>query len=153
MIAGLEGVTVTDTSVGGPIVSIAMPLIDPEPAAMVVVPTVTPLASPAAETVAIAGAEELHVTDVVTFCEEPSLKVPAAVNCCFVPSAIDWFAGVTAIDTSTAGLTVRVAEPLTPADVAAIVVLPTLTPATVPLLETVATAGDEELQVTVVVRF
>src|SRR5260221_8610561 len=39
-------------------------------------------------------------------CVELSLNVPVAVNCCVAPLATDGFAGVTAIDTSTAGVTV-----------------------------------------------
>jgi len=63
------------------------------------------------------------------------------------------FAGVTAIETRAAALTVRVVDPLTVPKVAATVVVPTPVPVATPPLEIVATAGDEELQVTVLVRF
>jgi len=76
-----------------------------------------------------------------------------------VPSAIDGFVGVTAIDTSTTGVTVNVVEPLmpVPASVAVIVVVPVATlvarPSLPPALLTVAVAGVPELHVTAVVRF
>jgi len=66
---------------------------------------------------------------------------------------IDGFAGVTAIETTVAGVTVRVVDPLTVPELAATVVVPTPVPVARPTLEMVATAGAEELQVTVLVRF
>jgi hypothetical protein len=47
------------------------------------------------------------------------------VNCCVVPLATDGFAGVAAIDTNAAAVTVKVADPLTVPDVAEIVAWPT----------------------------
>jgi len=75
------------------------------------------------------------------------------VNCWVVPDVIEGFAGVTAIDTRVAAVTVRVVDPLTVPELAPIVVVPTVAPVARPPLEIVATAGDEELQVTVLVRF
>jgi hypothetical protein len=46
------------------------------------------------------------------------------VNCSVVPSGITGIAGVTAIETSTAGLMVSVVEPLIVPDVAVTAVLP-----------------------------
>jgi len=79
--------------------------------------------------------------------------VPVAVNCWLVPSAIDGFAGVIAIETRAALVTVRVVEPLTVPELAAIVVVPVPAPVASPALEIAATAGKEELQVTVPVMF
>jgi hypothetical protein len=66
-------------------------------------------------------------------------------------------AGVTARDTSVAGVTVRVVDPERPPDVAVMVVEPAVTEVASPLdpdaLLMVATAAAEEPQVTVVVRF
>ena len=80
----------------------------------------------------------------------PSVKVPVAVNCCWAPSTMDAFAGVTAIETSVAGLTVMVAEALTEAEEIAIVVLPGLkvsaSPCVPPELLIVATLAFVELQ-------
>ena len=95
----------------------------------------------------------------VRSCVVLSVYVPVAVNCCSVPGAIDGFAGVTAIDTRTAGVTVSVVEPLipVPGSVAVIVVAPVevleASPSLPPALLMVATAGEDEVQVTVVVRF
>ncbi len=57
----------------------------------------------------------------------PSLKVPVAVNCCVVPRAIAGLAGVTAIDTRAAAVTVSVVEPETEPEVAVMVVDPAAT--------------------------
>jgi hypothetical protein len=79
--------------------------------------------------------------------------VPVAVNCWFVPNAIDGFGGVIAIETRAALVTVRVVDPLTVPELAAIVVVPVPLPVAKPPLEIVAAAGEEELQVTVPVMF
>jgi len=79
--------------------------------------------------------------------------VPVAVNCWFVPDTTDGFTGVTAIETRVAVVTVRVVDPLTVPELAATVVVPMPVPVARPPLEMVATPGDEELQVTVLVRF
>jgi hypothetical protein len=79
--------------------------------------------------------------------------VPVAVNCWFVPNAIEGVAGVTAMDTRAAAVTVRVVDPLTVPELAATMVVPTPVPVARPPLEIVATPGDEELQFTVLVRF
>jgi len=70
-----------------------------------------------------------------------------------VPNAIEGFTGVTAIETRAAPVTVRVVDPLTVPELAAIVVLPVPFPVARPTLEIVATAGKEELQLTVPVMF
>ena len=79
-----------------------------------------------------------------------------AVNCREVPLAMEGAAGVTAMDTRVAEVTVKVVEPETLPRVALMVVLPALTPVARPsllaALEMLATAGAEEAQVTVVVR-
>jgi hypothetical protein len=79
--------------------------------------------------------------------------VLVAVNCWLVPDVIEGFAGVTAIDTRVAVVTARVVDPLTVPKLAPTVVVPTPFPVARPPLEIVATPGDEELQVTVLVRF
>jgi len=75
------------------------------------------------------------------------------VNCWVAPAAIGGFAGVTAIETRVAAVTVSVVDPLTVPELAPIVVVPTLLPVARPPAEIVATAGDDELHVTVLVRF
>ena len=76
-----------------------------------------------------------------------------AVNCCVAPLLMDVFAGVTAMDSSTGGVTVRPVEPLIEPEVAMIVVLPVPAPAASPALVIVATEVLLELQVTEPVRF
>lgn len=79
--------------------------------------------------------------------------MPVAVNCCFVPNAIEELLGVTAIETRAAVVTVRVVDPVTVPELAAMVVTPTPVPVANPPLEIVATPICEELQFTAPVRF
>ena len=86
-----------------------------------------------------------------------SEKVPIALNCCAVPLAMLGIAGMTAMDTRVAPVTVNVVAPEMPPNVAVIVVLPAAdelaNPREAAALLTVATPGLEEPQVTEVVRF
>jgi hypothetical protein len=61
-------------------------------------------------------------------------------------------AGVTEIEVNTAAVTVSVADPLIVPDVAVMVAVPWATLVASPLLLTVATDADEEVQVAVLVR-
>jgi hypothetical protein len=134
----LAGVTAMETSVGVT-VRLVEPLIDPKVALMFVLPAVTAVARPALM-VATVVLVEVQDTVLVRFCVLPSLYVPVAVNCWVVPLAIEVLAGVTAIDTNAAGVTVRVAVPLIELlalDV--MVVLPGATPVATPLALTVPT--------------
>ena len=76
------------------------------------VPVATAVASPPVEMVATLVVTELQLAVPVKFCVELSEKVPVAVNCSVAPFAIEGFAGVTAIDTSVAAVTVRVVDPV-----------------------------------------
>ena len=79
-----------------------------------------------------------------------------ALNCCVVPLAMEGLAGVTAMDTRVAEVTVKVVELETAPRVALMVVVPALTPVARPslpkALEMLPTAGADEAQVTVAVR-
>lgn len=75
-----------------------------------------------------------------------------AVNGCVVPSGIEGIAGVTAIETSTAGLTVSVVEPLIDPELALTLVLPTATLAASPWAFTVAMVLSAAVQVEELVR-
>jgi hypothetical protein len=121
---GIAGVTAIETRTAGVTVSVVKPLIAPEVAATLVLPTATLVASPCALTVAMVVSAVLQVTAFVRFRVLPSLYVPVAVNCCVVPSAIEALAGLIEIDVRTAGVTVNVAEPLIVPDVAVIIALP-----------------------------
>ena len=76
-----------------------------------------------------------------------------AVNCCVPPLIIEGLAGVTAMETSTGAVTVRLVEPVIEPDTAEIVVLPVATPVASPAPLIVPTAVLVELQVTELVRF
>jgi len=149
---GFVGVTAIDTSTAGVTVSVVEPLTLPEVAWIVVLPADTLVAIPAAEIVATPVLLELQVTDPVMFNVLLSLYVPVAVNCCVPPFAIEGFAGVTAIDTSTA-VTVNGVDPLILPSVAWIVVLPVNTPLARPVALIVATDVLLDPQVTELVRF
>jgi len=83
-----------------------------------------------------------------------SVYVPVAVNCSVVPFAIEGFAGVTAIDTSVAAVTVNVSAGLvTPFSDAVICDVPTPIPVAKPAELIVATPGVPDTQVACVVRF
>ncbi len=98
---------------------------------IVAVPSPSLLANPcvgaALLIVPTAGVSELHCTVPVMFCVLPSVYVPVAVKACVAPSGIVGIAGVTAIDTSTAGLIVSVVEPLIVPEVAVTMVFPKAT--------------------------
>ena len=132
------------------------PVVDPEVALMLAAPTVTLTASPLF-TVAADGLSDNHVAEAVKSCVLPSVKVPVAVNCWVVPSAIESACGVTAIDTSAAVVTVTTVVPLTVPDVALMLVVPVAAAVAKPcvfgalLIE--ATDGLSELHCTVEVRF
>ena len=71
-----------------------------------------------------------------------------------LPAGIDAVAGVTAIETKTAGVTLRITPgEVTPPRLAAIVADPVATPVAKPAEFMVAVAVLEEVQVTPVVKF
>jgi hypothetical protein len=91
----------------------------------------------------------------VKSCVVPSEKVPVAVSCTVVSLASEGFTGVITIEARTAGVTVTVVDPETPALVAVMVAVPTLIVVTeppMPALPTTATVGDDECQAAVFVR-
>ena len=80
-IDGFTGVTAIDCRVAAVTVRVVEPLIAPDVALIVEVPTPAPVARPAALMVAVVLVPDDHVTVLVRFCVEPSLNVPVAVNC------------------------------------------------------------------------
>ena len=82
------------------------------------VPIPAAVTDPPAVIVATLLVCEVQVTELVRFCVELSENVPVAVNCSELPFAMERLGAVTAIDTSTAGVTVSVADPLTAPDAA-----------------------------------
>jgi hypothetical protein len=148
----LAGVTAIDTRVAGVTVTGALPVTDPEVALTVAAPVPTAVATPVAgSTASVWLSEEPQVT-VVNTCVLPSSKVPVAVNCCAVPRASDTGEGVTEIETSRVGTTVKVAVPLNAPTVAVMVVVPAASVSATPELSMVATLLADELQVTPAAR-
>jgi len=76
-----------------------------------------------------------------------SLKAPTAVNCLVVPTAMLEFAGVTAIETRLAEVTVSDAVPLTPPDVAVMVTIPLPVLLANPVASMLVTDVEDEDQV------
>ena len=81
------------------------------------------------------------------------LYVPVAVNCSVAPEVTEGLAGVTAMDTNVAAVTVSVVEPLIEPEVAVIAVVPCVELVAKPAALIVATLVVPELHVTVEVRF
>jgi hypothetical protein len=128
-----------------------VPLTDPDVAVIVVVPPLTPAASPLELMLATELADELHVTD-VNSCVLPSSKLPTALNCCCVPTAIEGVAGLTEIEVKFAATTVSVEVSVNEPKVAVIVVCPAATVVASPEPAIVATEVEDEVQVTPVLR-
>lgn len=96
--------------------------------------------------------EELQTATEVRFCVVPSVYIPVAMNCCFVPLAMLVLTGVIEMEPSVAGETVRFVEPDRPPAEAVIVVVPVARAAASPELLMVAIAVLVDVQVDVAVR-
>src|SRR5580658_8768120 len=148
------GVTATATSTAGVTVRAAVPGMPDEVAVMVTAPVATPVARPwepdALETVAVPFADDDQVTLSVRFCVVRLEYVPVAANCTVWPTPRDTTGGVTAMATSTAGVTVRAAVPgmSVTGSVAVMVTAPVATPVARPPEETVAVALLDDAQLT-----
>jgi len=142
-------------------VSVEVPETPLHEAAITVEPALTAVASPfepaALLTVATPVLEELQVAEAVRSCVVPLENVPVALNCSVVPLAMEGLTGVTAMEDSVAAVTVSVVDPEIAPDAAVIVVEPVATgvasPFELPALLMLAMVVDDELHVTVVVRF
>jgi hypothetical protein len=150
-IVEFAGATVSDTRLAPVTVKVAVPLTDPEAAVIVVVPVCRPAASPVESTVATVVDDDDQVAG-DSACVLPSSKLPIAVNCTFVPTAIDGVAELTEIEIRCAATTVRSAVSLSAPTVAVIVVAPAPTVVAIPAPSMVATEVEEELQVTPLVK-
>ncbi len=135
----------------------ALPLTVPRVAEMFVVPILRPVARPLTVIEAMLVTDDFQVTTPVTFCTLPSEKFPVAVNCCAIPRGMLGLAGVTAIEVTTAEVTLRVVDPEIAPRVAEMLVLPAASAFASPcvgmLALIVAAAVFEEFQVTLPVRF
>lgn len=145
---GLTGVTTIVATVST--AKVAEPVLPANAAVIGVEPMPTAVASPEPLMVAIPVSDELHVANVVKSWDAPFDKLPVAINCCVVSTAIVGLAGVTAIELSAA--TVNVVDPEMLPEVAVMVVEPKATPVASPVLLMVATFISDELHVADVVR-
>jgi hypothetical protein len=127
-IDGFAGATAIDTRAAGPTVNEVVPVTLPEVAEIWDVPCAAPLARPLDVMVATLVSDDVQVAEVLRSCVLPSEYVPVAANACVAPLTIDGFAGETAMDTSTAGPTVRVVLAVSPLDMALICEVPSAVP-------------------------
>lgn len=119
----------------------------PDVAVIVEVPADTAVISPVLEMVATLALPEVHVTVLVTSRVVPSDSVASAVICSVCPVTSVGFAGAIEIAVTIRLLTVSVVLPVTPPEVAEIVVVPVVTEVARPALSMVATLVLEELHV------
>jgi hypothetical protein len=119
-----------------------------------VVPVPAAVAKPEALMVATEEFDDDQVTELVRFCELPSLKVPDAVNWSVVPFAIEVLAAEIVMDCSVAAVTLsaRVLDVI-PLWEAVTLVEPTLCPVASPFALIVATLVLDEVHVTELLMF
>ena len=119
-----SGRIVMEDNVASWTLTVVLPLIEPEVAEIVREPRVKAAANPPGLIDAMVSFEDAQVTVPVMSCVLPSENVPVAVNCWTVPRTRAGFAGVMAIETRIAWVTVRVLDPDTPDSVALMVAEP-----------------------------
>ena len=153
---GLVGVTSIESSTAAVTVSWVEPVIRPVDALTVVAPALIVVARPCEpatfEICATVMSDEAHITCAVRSCVVLSLNVPIAVNCWVRPRGTLGLVGVTAIDSSTAAVTVSSVEPVTVPSDAVIMDTPALLVWTRPVASTVAVVVEPDAQVTCAVR-
>ena len=152
----LLGMTASDARLAAFTVAWVLPLTEPEVAVMVTDPRLRAVAKPPVVIDATRLFEEVHVTVPVMSCVVPSEKFPVAVNCCRVPRGMEGLAGDTTIESKLALVTVRVALEAMLPELAVMIEVPGVNPfasPATPLTSILATAGFDELQLTVDVMF
>ena len=148
----LDGLTAIETRVAAVTVSEAVPLTDPDAAVIVAVPVPTPATSPVVGLMlATELDDEVHVTE-GSNCKLPSSKLPTALNCSSVPAATEGVAGLTVIDVKCAATTVNTEVSVNDPRVAVMVVCPAATVVAKPEFTIVATEGEDDVQVTPLLR-
>jgi len=149
-IVAFPGVTTTEATgagAGALTVICAVPLCPSLVAVIVARPAATAVTVPVGETLAIPGADDAHTTG------RPVSTLPAesratALSDAVPPTVRLVVAGVTATDATGTAVTVIVALPLCPSLVAVMLAFPGEIAVTIPVGDTVATAGDDEVQLT-----
>lgn len=155
-IEGVGGATAIDTSTALLTCATREPVTLPSCALIVALPVAaTAVTRPEVLTVAIPAFEEDQVTPALSVCVVPSEYLPVATSCWLVPFGNVRDDGLKLIESSAAGLTVRVVLPVTPLWVAVIVVVPCNRAVASPIVPVVmlmeATEGTEDDQLTVCV--
>ena len=131
-------VTSIDPNTAGATVNVILPTIAPEVAVMLTDPVAAtafaiPMSGSGIE--ATLSSLEAHLTESVMSCVDPSVYIPVALNSAIEPLGKGSDVLVDkSIDANIAGVTVNVAIPCIPLEVAVIVALPTFTPVATPLL-------------------
>ena len=154
---GITGVMSMACSTAEVTVRVVPPDFPNKAALMKVEPTVTAEARPLLVPMdAKAGSVELHAACVVRSWTVLSVKIPVAVNCWLLPSAMLGLDGITPIDTSAADVIVRVVLPEIVPDIAVMTAEPGAADVAKPLepvvLLTATTVEVDELQMAEVVR-
>lgn len=147
-IRGLAGLTVIAVKCAVETVSPVEPLTEPRAALIVALPAAMLDAKPWPLMDAAEALEEVQSTLALMSCAVESLKLPVAVYCLVVPTAMVELAGVTAIESRVAPVTVSDAVPLTEPDAAVMVVVPAAMPVANPVESTLATEDELDDQVT-----
>jgi hypothetical protein len=137
-------------------VSAVEPDMFPDVAVIVVEPLAPAVAFPLEPEVLLIGAtpisDDVQITNDVISCVVLSENVPMAVNCWVAPMGMTQFIGVTARDTSIAGVTVNVVVPEMFLNFAVIVVEPAPAPLASPAVLIVALVVSEDDQITCAVK-
>ena len=136
----LAGLTLTEATGTGLTVMLAVPLLPPLVAVIVVDPAATAVTSPVPFTLATAALPVLHAT-LLPLRAFPAESLGVAVNCAVWPTCRVSRDGVTVTDATGTRLTVTAAEPDFPSLVAVIVADPAATAVTRPVPFTDATAA------------
>jgi hypothetical protein len=135
-LAGVAGIIDMEDKVKATTVKLITGLVTSDKAAVIfTLPIATPVATPAADTVAILLSEVTQVTLFVISAEEPSAYVAVAINSCVEPTPkLSGVVGVIAMeDNAGAGTIFKATTGLVlPEMVAVILVLPTATPVATP---------------------
>jgi hypothetical protein len=153
---GLCGLTSMAAKIAFVTVRLPDPVTVPDLARMTVLPlpmlVAIPLLPEVLLTVATLGTDELQWAELVMSCVEPSVNVPTAVKVWFIPKGIAAVAGLTAIETTEAGVTVSSVDPPIPPRVAVMAAVPVARELPSALELTVATTVLLDPQVAEVVR-
>ena len=144
----LDAWTAIDATVSCFTASVAEPDLGPKAAVIVVEPAFKAVARPRLSMVTTFGLAEVQLTELVRVCLLPSLNLPVAWTCCFVPAANGGGGRTTVIDVRDTEVTVIFLEPETDPSVALIVDDPCASAKIRPEVLTLMTVGAEELQFT-----